>query len=106
MAINGSDKSFAFMEFPLSMSRQDAFPLDKSSVFYSMSEAETYAQTSPLAYVGQHISVVDNGVSTAYQIKNEAGDLEPMGAAAVSIATDSEVEEMFNEVFGAEQSET
>ena len=55
MAINGSDKSFAFMEFPLSMSRQDAFPLDKSSVFYSMSEAETYAQTSPLAYVGQHI---------------------------------------------------
>lgn len=47
MAINGSDKSFAFMEFPLSMSRQDAFPLDKSSVFYSMSEAETYAQTSP-----------------------------------------------------------
>lgn len=53
MAINGSDKSFAFMEFPLSMSRQDAFPLDKSSVFYSMSEAETYAQTSPLAYVGR-----------------------------------------------------
>lgn len=102
MAINGSDKSFAFMEFPLSMSRQDAFPLDKSSVFYSMSEAETYAQTSPLAYVGQHISVVENGVSTAYQIKNEAGDLEPMGAAAVSVATDTEVEEMFDEVFGTD----
>ena len=41
MAINGSDKSFAFMEFPLSMSRQDSFPLDKSSVFYSLDEAKT-----------------------------------------------------------------
>lgn len=77
MAINGSDKSFAFMEFPLSMSRQDAFPLDKSSVFYSMSEAETYAQTSPLAYVGQHISVVEGGTSTAYQIKNETATWSP-----------------------------
>ena len=102
MAINGSDKSFAFMEFPLSMSRQDAFPLDKSSVFYSLAEAQTYAQTSPLAYVGQHISVVVEGMSTAYQIKNAAGDLEPMGAAAVAIATNEEVGEMFIEVFGTD----
>ena len=70
MAINGSDKSFAFMEFPLSMSRQDAFPLDKNSVFYSMSDAQTYAQTNPTAYVGQVIAVVEEGVSTVYQIKN------------------------------------
>ena len=49
MAINGSEKTYAFMEFPLSMSRQDAFPLDKSSVFYSVVEAETSAQTTPLA---------------------------------------------------------
>jgi hypothetical protein len=102
MAINGSDKSFAFMEFPLSMSRQDGFPLDKSSVFYSVTEAETYAQTSPLAYVGQHISVVVDGVSTAYQIKNTSGELEPLGSAAVSVATDDEVEEMFGEVFGTD----
>ena len=102
MAINGSDKSFAFMEFPLSMSRQDAFPLDKSSVFYSLDEAKTYAKTSPLAYVGQHIAVVEGGTSTAYQIKNETGDLEPLGAAAVSVATDEEVGEMFDEVFGTE----
>ena len=88
------------------MSRQDAFPLDKSSVFYSMSEAETYAQTSPLAYVGQHISVVVAGVSTAYQIKNAAGDLEPLGADGVSIATDEEVTEMFDEVFGTGESGT
>ena len=102
MAINVSDKSLALMEIPLSMSRQDAFPLDKSSVFYSLAEAQTYAQTSPLAYVGQHISVVVEGMSTAYQIKNAAGDLEPMGAAAVAIATNEEVGEMFNEVFGTD----
>lgn len=63
MAINGSDKSFAFMEFPLSMSRQDAFPLDKNSVFYSMSDAQTYAQTNPTAYVGQVIAVVGGKAS-------------------------------------------
>lgn len=103
MAINGSDKSFAFMEFPLSMSRQDAFPLDKSSVFYSLDEAKTYAKTNPLAYVGQHISVIEGGVSVAYQIKNVTGDLEPLGAAAVSIATDEEVQEMMTDVFGTGQ---
>ena len=36
MAVNGSDKSFAKMEFPLGMKRQDAFPLDDSSVLYSL----------------------------------------------------------------------
>ena len=41
-------------------------------------------------------------MSTAYQIKNAAGDLEPMGAAAVAIATNEEVGEMFNEVFGTD----
>ena len=29
-----------------------------------------------------------------------------MGTATVSVATDTEVKEMFDEVFGAEQSET
>jgi|SRR5699024_4432641 len=70
MAINGSDKSFSKMEFPLGMKRQDAFPLDDSSIFYSMSDAQTYAQSNPTAYVGQVIAVVEGGVSTIYQIKN------------------------------------
>lgn len=106
MAVNGSGNNYPFMEFPLSMSRQDAFPLDKSSVFYSLEAAQTYAQTNPLAYVGQHISVVVDGVSTAYQIKNAAGDLEPLGADGLSVATDDEVTEMFNEVFGDSASGT
>ena len=52
--------------------------------------------------MGQHISVVEAGTSTAYQIKNETGELEPLGAAAFSVATDEEVGEMFDEVFGVE----
>ena len=110
MAINGSDKSFAFMEFPLSMSRQDAFPLDKNSVFYSMSDAQTYAQTNPTAYVGQVIAVVEEGVSTVYQIKNAAGELEALEGDVDAIvddriATDGEVAEMISEIFGSEDPE-
>ena len=55
--------------------------------------------------MGQPTPVVVEGVSTAYQTKTPAGELEPMGAAAVSVASDTEVEEMFDEVFGADQSE-
>lgn len=68
--------SFSFMEFPLSISRQDGFPLDRYSVFDSLEAAQTYAQTNPVAYVGQRIAVVADGVATQYSIKNTAGELE------------------------------
>lgn len=103
MAINNTTSDFAFMEFPMAFSRQDSFPLDKTSVYGSLEEAQTYAQTSPLAYVGQVLSVVVDGVSTAYQIKNTAGDLEPLGSAAVNVATDDEVAEMLTDVFGTDE---
>lgn len=99
MAINNTTSDFAFMEFPMAFSRQDGFPLDKTSVYGSLEAAQTYAQTSPLAYVGQVLSVVVDGVSTAYQIKNTAGDLEPLGSAAVDVASDAEVTEMITDVF-------
>ena len=115
MAVNGSDKSFAKMEFPLGMKRQDAFPLDKSSVYGSLSDAQTYAQTSPLAYVGQVIAVVVDGTATIYQIKNTAGDLEALASGdfednveavlATQIASDAEVTEMLDEVFGTNDAE-
>ena len=76
MAVNNTTGSFASMEFPMAFSRQDSFPMDKSSVYGSLSAAQTYAQTSPLAYVGQVIAVVVDGTATIYQIKNTAGDLE------------------------------
>ncbi len=101
MAINNTTKTYANMEFPLAMKRQDAFALDPTCVWPSLDAAVQYAKTNPTAYVGQLLSVVVGGVSTSYQIKNEAGELEPLGAAAVNVASDEEFQEMFNEVFGA-----
>ena len=76
------------------------------------SAAQTYAQTSPLAYVGQVLSVVVDGTATIYQIKNAAGDLEALGtgdlegdvASIISAKTASteNVNEMIGEVYGAE----
>lgn len=113
MAKNNTTSDFAFMEFPMAFSRQDSFPLDKTSVYGSLAEAQTYAQTSPLAYVGQILSVVVNGVSTVYQIKNIAGDLEALGTGDLEgdvdavvdarVASDSEVTEMLTDVFGSDE---
>lgn len=100
MAINNTTSDFAFMEFPMAFSRQDSFPLDKTGVYSSYSEAQTYAQTSPLAYVGQVLAVVENGEAKQYQIKDTAGTLEPLGGLGdMGVATDTEVQEMLSEVF-------
>lgn len=101
MAINNTQNTYANMEFPLAMKRQDAFALDPTGVWPSLEAAEDYAKNNPTAYVGQHLSVVADGISTAYQIKDIAGNLEELGAGAVDVATDEEVREMFDEVFGA-----
>ena len=57
-------KTFEFMEFPLSMSRQGDFPLDKSSLWWDLEEAKTYASSNPTAYPGQPITVVDEAKNT------------------------------------------
>ena len=101
MAINNTQNTYANMEFPLAMKRQDAFALDPTGVWPSLEAAEDYAKNNPTAYVGQHLSVVADGISTAYQIKDTAGNLEELGAGAVDVATDEEVREMFDEGFGA-----
>lgn len=100
MAVNNTEKTYANMEFPLAMKRQDAFALDPTAVWSSLSEAQSYASSNPTAYVGQVIAVVADGTSTVYQIKDTAGALEQLGAGAVTVASDTEVQEMFDEVFG------
>ena len=82
MAVIKKDNSY--MEFPLQISRQYGGPIDRYSVFYSMEDATKYATTSPLSYVGQIISVVDEAAqtATAYQISNTAGDLVEVGKGA------------------------
>lgn len=99
MAVNNTLKAYSDMEFPLAMKRQDAFALDETAVWPSMETAQAYAKTNPTAYIGQLLSVIVDGAATPYVIQNAAGDLAPLGAASVDIATDSEVSEMLSEVF-------
>ena len=100
MAVNNTAKGFSKMEFPLAMQRQDAFALDPTCVWPSLEDAQNYAKTNPTAYVGQVLSVVVNGTATVYKISNANGDLDPLGAAAVHVASDQDVEDMINEIFG------
>lgn len=80
LAIN---KTFPFMELPLSISRQGQFPLDKSSIWWSKAEAEAYATTNPIAYPGQPITVVDEDSNTVtFYLIGIDGALVPQGSAA------------------------
>lgn len=87
-------------EYPNSFKRQGAFPLEAYSVFYTKDEAETYAQSNPLAYVGQTIAVVTSENDaikdvTLYVIDNEAGNLKEVGATPVG---DNKSVEVVNKV--------
>ena len=52
--------------FPLNFRRGNPNPLDNSSVWASIEDAQNYAATDPVAYVGQILTVVDNvnGIAT------------------------------------------
>lgn len=100
MAVNNTTKTYAKMEFPLAMQRQDAFALDPTSVWPSLAEAQEYAKSNPTAYIGQVLSVVVDGSATTYTIVDATGKLAPLGAAAVSIASEAEANEMIKEIFG------
>lgn len=71
--------------FPLNFRRGNPNPLDNSSVWASLEAAQNYAQTDPVAYVGQILTVVDNagGVATVYAIQDEAGTLKKVGTSPV-----------------------
>ena len=107
MAVNIGD--YAKMEFPMAMTRQGAFPLDSTSVFTSLGDAQNYARYDPRAYVGQLIAVIVDGESTTYEISNTNGDLNRMsGGGSISdenIASDVEVGEMLDEIFSKDQTE-
>ena len=67
MAIYNLDKYTAAdgLGFPLNFRRGNPNPLDNSSVWASLAEAQTYAASDPTAYVGQILTVVDNTAGTA-----------------------------------------
>lgn len=76
-------------EYPNSFKRQGAFPLEAYEVFYAtetataLEAAKAYAESDPLAYVGQKLSVVHDSTVTVYVIENEAGALKKVGTSPV-----------------------
>ena len=104
MAVINTQDSYAKMEFPLTIKRQDAFSMDPTEIWPSLEAAQEYARSNPTAYVGQELAVIVNGEAQRYFIKNAAGDLVDNSGGGIdesSIASDAEVTEMLNEVFGA-----
>ena len=67
-------------------SRGVALPLDASSVYESLGEAQTYA-ASPIAYAGQVITVLEDGNYNAYILNGAAGSytLSKVGVDASAV---------------------
>lgn len=86
MAIIKKDGSS--MGLPMNINRSNPIPIDNTSVWYSLQEAQAYARNGATAYVGQLIAVVDetNDTATVYQIQNEAGDIVDLYSASASEA--------------------
>lgn len=80
------NKDIAYMALPLSIRRGNPFPIDEYSVWYNMEELITYAQSSPVAYVGQVVTLVNEKENTveAYMIQNAAGNLMKLASTTAS----------------------
>ena len=84
MAVNflNDISKYEFSGFPIGFSRNNPIPLDKTEVWLSFEELQTYAREGATAYVGQKLTHVDveNKTATVYVVANEDGDLMPVGS--------------------------
>ena len=77
-------KDGAKWDLPVYLNRQNPIPLDGTSVYKTLEEAQAYATSDPKAYPGQIISVVTESEVKVYKINN--GQLEELGKG--SLVTD------------------
>lgn len=98
------NKEIAYMALPLSIRRGNPFPLDEYSVWYDMDELNTYASSSPVAYVGQIVVYVNESSSTveAYMIQNQAGSLIKLASTTASGDLTQDVQELQGKVSNLE----
>lgn len=66
------------MPLPDSITRMYPRPIDGDSFFTSLASARAYAAGGATAYVGQLLTVVENGVAVIYKIADAAGTLQPL----------------------------
>lgn len=76
------DAKGGVMALPLSIKRSNPIPLDSTAIWSDYSEMADYAANSPVAYVGQILTLVTEDNSVAYIIKDTQGALEPLGGGA------------------------
>lgn len=100
------NKQIAYMALPLSIRRGNPFPIDEYSVWYDKAEMDNYAQTSPVAYVGQILSLVNETETTveAYMIQNTAGALIKLAATTNSGDLTEDILELQGKVSNLEAS--
>lgn len=101
MAILNTGIPTNLTEYPNSFKRQGAFPLESFSVFYSITEAETYASSNPVAYVGQNIVVVNGNEVDMYLIVSTAGTLKKLASTTASGDLASDVAKLQTEIGNA-----
>ena len=100
------NKDIAYMALPLSIRRGNPFAIDEYSVWYDMEELTTYAQSSPVAYVGQVVTLVNEEENTveAYMIQNAAGNLMKLASTTASGDLTEDVLELQGKVSALETS--
>lgn len=100
------NKEIAYMALPLSIRRGNPFPIDEYSVWYDMDELTNYAKTSPVAYVGQVVTLVKESENTveAYMIQNAAGTLMKLASTTASGDLTKDVQELQGKVSALESS--
>lgn len=86
MATKPNIATAGYFGIPLSIKRGNPQPFDLSEIFDTLAEAQAYATSDPVSYVGQVLTVLNtdtaDNVPKVYVIKNIAGDLEPVGDAS------------------------
>ena len=80
----------------VSFKRANALPLERYSVHASLSDAQTYASTNPVAYPGQIIAVVENDSTGVYYIDHtmnlkEVGKLPTGDNKTITISDDGKL---------------
>lgn len=67
---NRDSNTFSHIGVPFNYNRGNPMPLDNTTIWTSLSAAQEYAASSPVAYVGQLVTVVDSAASavTVYKI--------------------------------------
>lgn len=100
------NKEIAYMALPLSIRRGNPFPIDEYSVWYDMKELTNYAKTSPVAYVGQVVTLVNESENTveAYMIQNASGNLMKLASTTASGDLTEDVQKLQGQVSALESS--